>query len=97
MNLLALIQGLIIIIVIGMIYSLWRTTKAYGGLVGKGLRWIGLGMVFFSLEALDRVLGDLSYVKSFGFGNAEFVHNVILLLGLLFSGIGFSKLTSIGK
>ncbi len=91
------IQIFVFIIIIGVIYSLWRTAKAYGGLVGTGLKWIGLGMIFFSLEALDRVLGNLSFVASLGFANPELVHNFILLFGLLFAGIGFSKLTKIAK
>lgn len=91
------IQIFVFIIIIGVIYSLWRTARAYGGLVGTGLKWIGLGMIFFSLEALDRVLGNLSFVASLGFANPELVHNFILLFGLLFAGIGFSKLTKIAK
>lgn len=91
------LQILAVIIILGMLYSLWRTTRAYGGLIGAGLRWIGLGVVFFSLEALDRVLGDLSYIGSFSSGNPELAHNVVLLLGLIFSGIGFSYLTKVAK
>lgn len=97
MELLPLIQGFVVIIMIGAIYSLWQTSRAYGGLVGKGLRWIGLGICFFSLEALDRVLGHLSFVNAFFGINAEVVHYALLLLGLLFSGIGFSVLTKINK
>lgn len=93
-----IIQIFIFIVVVGVIYSLWRTARAYGGLVGAGLKWIGLGMIFFSLEALDRVLQNLSFVASFaGFLDPELVHNLLLLFGLLFAGIGFSKLTKIAK
>lgn len=92
-----LIQVLIVIIIFGVIYSLWQTTRAYGGLIGSALKWIGVGMVFFSIEALDRVLGNLSFVASWDIADPVIVHNMILLLGLLFSGIGFSKLTKIAK
>ncbi|TSA46019.1 hypothetical protein D4R52_01305 [bacterium] len=92
------IQGLVIIIVVGVIYSLWKTTRSYGGLIGAGLKWIGLGIVFFSLEAVDRALGYLSFVNSFVSGeNAYLAHNALLLLGLLFSAIGFSRLTRLSK
>lgn|SRR3989338_2577664 len=97
MSLVLVIQVLVVIIIFGIVYSLWQTTKSYGGLIGGALKWIGIGMVFFSLEALDRVLGNLSFVNSFGLADPSSVHNVILLLGLLFSAIGFSKLTKIAK
>ena len=93
-----LVQIFVVVIVIGIAHSLWRTTKAYGGLIGGALKWIGLGIVFFALEALDRVLGNWSFVSSlFQGNNAELAHNAILLLGLAFSAIGFSRLTKIAK
>ena len=91
-----LVQAFVVVIVIGGVYNLWRTAKAYGGIVGSGLRWLGLGMIFFSLESIDRVLGNLSFVDSISATNAGLIHNIILLLGLLFSGIGFSRLTKVG-
>ena len=97
MSIQTVVQILAVIIILGMLYSLWQTTRAYGGLIGAGLRWIGLGMVVFSLEALDRVLGNLSYISSFSSGNPELAHNIVLLLALIFSGIGFSYLTKVTK
>lgn len=97
MNAAALVQAFVLIIIIGVAYSLWRTTKVYGGLIGTALKWMGLGMIFFSLEALDRVLGPLGFVKSISVTDPEMAHNIILLLGLLFSGIGLSKLRKIAK
>ena len=58
---------------------------------------IGIGMLFFSLEALDRVLGNDGFVVNLTRDNSELVHNLILLCGLVSSGIGFSKLTKIAK
>lgn len=86
-----LVRSFVIVIIIGVVYSLWRTTKAYGGLIGSGLKWIGLGIVLFSLESLDRVLGNLSFIDPLSAQNAESIHNVVLVFGLLFSGIGFSR------
>lgn len=91
------VQIFVVVIVVGVAYSLWQTTKAYGGLIGGALKWIGLGIVFFSLEALDRVLANLSFVNSLFSKNSETVHNIILLFGLALSAIGFSKLTRIAK
>src|SRR3989344_4390580 len=90
-----LVQAFVIIIVIGGVYNLWRTANTYGGIVGNGLRWLGMGMILFSLKSLDRVLGNLSFIAPVSPANADLLHNIILLLGLLFSGIGFSKFTKI--
>lgn len=92
-----LVRVFVIVIILGVVYSLWRTAKVYGGLIGSGLKWIGLGIVFFSLESLDRVLGDLSFLNSISPESPEVVHNVVLIFGLLFSGIGFSQLLKITK
>ena len=93
-----LIQVLIVFIIFGVVYSLWKTTMAYGGLIGAALKWIGIGMLFFSLEAADRALGNLSFINSLASAdNAYFLHSIILLLGLLFSAIGFSRLTRAAK
>lgn len=99
MNLVWLIQIFFVIVIVGVVYNLWRTAQAYGGLVGAGLRWIGAGMVFFSLEALDRVLGNLSFVGALaGTGPAApLLQNLFLILGLIFSAVGFSKLTKVAK
>ena len=89
-----------LIVILGVIYSLWQTTRAYGGLIGTALKWIGIGIVFFSIEAFDRVfgaIGNFSVVSSLGFFEPSLIHNTLLLLGLFFSGIGFSKLTRIAK
>lgn len=97
MNLSLFVQIFMVVIVIGMVYTLWRTSNSFGGLIGNSLRFIGIGILFFSLEALDRVLGNIGVVSSIAPNNQELVHQGLLLFGLLFSGIGFSKLTKIAK
>lgn len=95
-----ILQGFIAVIIIGVVYSLWQTTKSYGGLIGSALKWIGLGIVFFTVESFDRVFatfGNLSILNVLGFADPDLVHNFLLVLGLLFSGVGFSKLTRIAK
>ena len=94
------LQGLIFVIIIGVIYSLWATTKSYGGAIGSAPKWIGVGILFFTVEALDRIFGtlaDLSFVNSLEFTDPVLLHHSLMFLGLLFSGIGFSKLTRAAK
>lgn len=92
-----LLPALLVFIIAGVIYSLWQTTVAYGGLIGTAIKWIGVGMLFFALEAIDRALGDLGFVRLFSDQTSYIVHNIVLLLGLSFAGIGFSKLTRASK
>jgi len=93
----SLVQILFVLILLGGVYNLWRTAKTYGGLIGRGLKWLGLGIIIFSIEALDRVMGEFSFVDSLTFVDPELAHNFLLLLGLLFSAFGFSVLQKIGK
>jgi hypothetical protein len=92
---------LLLVTVIGVVYNLWKTTKAYGGLIGQGLRRFGFGIVFLVAEALDRIAvsfgsRDLfsSFIPKYYLSNA---HDTLLLLGLLFLAWGFSKLSSAVK
>ena len=95
-----ILQGLVLVIIIGVIYSLWETAKAYGGLIGTALKFIGAGILFFIIEAFDRIFGilvKLSFIDSVTILEPKLVHLIILLVGLLCSGIGFSKLTRAAK
>lgn len=93
MNFNILIQVLVAVIVIGVIYNLWQTTKAYGGLIGSALKWIGLGMLLFSFGALERSATLLGFTLK----NGSLIQDLVLLCGLFFSAIGFSQLTKISK
>ena len=90
-----LVQIFIVIIIVGGGYSLWKTTRVYGGKIGSGLKWIGSGMLVFAVESLDQVLGPLSVVKSISVENADDIHRLLLGLGLLLAAVGFSKLRRI--
>ena len=92
-----IIQGLVVIVIIGAVYSLWQTTRSYGGLVGAALKWIGLGMLIFAVVSLNRALGDIVIGSIASDFFSEMAENILLLLGLAFSGIGFSRLTKIAK
>lgn len=88
---------LTVAVVIGALYSLWKTTQAYGGIIGQGIRLIGAGSIFLAVEALDRM------TSSFGVGVIDglvssyyepLVHDVLLIIALLFTLFGFTKLLS---
>ena len=40
------IQIFIGIILVGVFYNIWSSTKAYGGLIGMAIRLLGVGMPF---------------------------------------------------
>jgi hypothetical protein len=92
---------LLIAVVIGVIYNLWKTTMAYGGLIGQGIRWVGVGIMFFSVIALDRVAQNFSQmgiVSGLVPPRYETVaQDTVLLLGLFFAAMGFVKLSSAVK
>ncbi len=94
-------SALMLAAVVGVLYNLWRTTRAFGGIIGQGLRMIGLGIVFLSVEALDRVAqsftdtGIISGLVSYNLNTT--VHNSIFVLGLFFVALGFIRLSSAVK
>ncbi|MCL5435812.1 MAG: hypothetical protein M1275_01915 [Patescibacteria group bacterium] len=92
---------LLLVTVIGVVYNLWKTTRAYGGLIGQGLRRFGFGIIFLVVEALDRIAQNFgspdllgTFVPRYYLSNS---HDILLLLGLLFLALGFSKLSSAVK
>lgn len=87
-----IIQGCIVAVIIGVFYNLMISTQAYGGIVGKSIRLIGIGILFFSLSAIERALVNFSIIHStFQTG---LIQDILSLLGLVFLGLGFSKLAS---
>lgn len=88
---------LLIAVVVGAGYNLIKTTRVYGGIIGKGLQRIGFGIVFFTIEALDRIavnFGSSSIVGQLsGFLPESAIHDLLLLLGLFFVTIGFIKMS----
>ena len=90
-----IIQALIVAIVIGVYYSLYRSTKLYGGLVGLAIRYLGVGMLFISVVVLEKIFINFGVIEA----SVDFslVQDVLNLIGLVFLGIGFSKLASVNK
>ena len=88
------VQGLMVAIVIGMFYNLWASTRAYGGLIGKAIRLLGVGILFISIAVIERVIGNFNIVDSLFLSVAQ---DVLNLLGLFFLAFGFSKLAAASK
>ena len=90
-----IIQGLIAIIIIGVFYSLWVSTKIYGGIIGKAIRLLGIGMIFVAITVIERVLINFSILETSS--NLSIAQDFMSLIGLIFLGLGFSKLASGSK
>jgi len=92
---------LLVVVVIGVIVNLWKTTRKYGGIVGNGLRLVGTGMVFLSVEALDRAaqsLGNAGVIASIITEKYQpIVHDLLLVIALFFVALGFIKFHSVTK
>jgi len=92
---------LLIIVVVGVLINLWRTTRKYGGIVGQALRLIGTGIAVLSVEALDRATqslagqGIIAGITSEPF--TQVTHDLILVLALFFVTLGFVKFYSATK
>ena len=89
------IQGLLIAVMIGVFYNLMASTRAYGGIIGKALRLIGVGILFLSIAMIERSLVNFSVIESTL--NSSLAQDMLSLLGLIFLGFGFSKLASSTK
>ena len=85
-----IIQGCIAAIIIGIFYNIWETTKVYGGLIGAAIRLLGIGMLFITVAVIERVLLNANII--FSSSNLALAQDAFNVIGLVFLGIGFSKL-----
>jgi hypothetical protein len=90
-----ILQALIIVILIGMLFSVWKTSHAYGGIIGSAVRLIGVGITLLSVLVLERMLVNFSVVENTA--NMRMVQDILTLLSLLFLSWGFKKLASVAK
>ncbi|MBX4205403.1 MAG: hypothetical protein KW788_04465 [Candidatus Doudnabacteria bacterium] len=89
------VQGLVLVIIIGGFYSLYSSTKAYGGLIGKAIRFLGAGMLFIVISVIERILLNFQvFEPSMTMG---LIQDAFTLLGVLFLGLGFSRLAAAAK
>ncbi len=90
-----IIQALILVILIGMMYSLWMTTRAYGGLIGNAIRYIGIGMIMVAVVVLVKMLINFNVVTNSP--NLQLAQDLMTLLSLIFLSMGFKRLANIAK
>jgi len=95
-----IITGLMVIVIVGAIYNLWRTTRAYGGIIGNGLRRIGVGSLILVIVALDRLALNFKVGLISGLVLEKYqsiVHDILLIAALFFILVGYNKLLSVTK
>ncbi|MEO8065792.1 MAG: hypothetical protein ABI643_02975 [Candidatus Doudnabacteria bacterium] len=90
-----IIQGFIAVIVIGVFYNLWVSTKVYGGIIGVAIRLLGFGVLFVTISVIERVLINFSIIQSTT--NLALIQDIFNVIGLIFLGLGFSKLSSAAR
>jgi len=91
-----MIGGLLTIaVVIGVFYNLWNATRSFGGIIGQGIRRIGIGIVFLTLEAIDRIAQNFgasgAIATLFPLEYRSVMHDSLLLVALFFLSLGFAK------
>jgi len=89
------IQGLLGIIILGVFTNIWNSTKAYGGIIGGAIRFLGFGMLFMSISVLERILINFQIIAISP--NLSLAQDILSLLGLALLGIGFSRLAAATK
>jgi multisubunit Na+/H+ antiporter MnhC subunit len=89
------IQICIGVIVVGSFYSLWSSSKIYGGIIGTAVRLFGIGMLFFIMAVFERLLVSFSIIQPSV--NLDLTQQLFDLAGLIFLGWGFLKLASANK
>lgn len=89
------IQAFVAMIVIGMFYNLWISTKLYGGIIGKAVRLFGIGTLFITLAIIEHLLVVFQIIRSDP--RLAVAQDAFDLVGLIFLGLGFSALISATK
>lgn len=97
-----IVAGLLALgVVIGVLYNLWNVTRTFGGIIGQGLRRIGVGIIFLTLESLDRIaerFGGVGIVGAFApYDFLPIIHDALLLVALFFLALGFAKFSKATK
>jgi hypothetical protein len=90
-----IIQGLIAVIIIGMFHTLWTTTHAYGGMIGKSIRLLGLGILFITVAVIEKMLLNFGVIEPTS--NWAVIEDVLNLVGLSLLAWGFSRLASAAR
>lgn len=89
------IQGIIVAIIIGVFYNFWISSKAYGGIIGTAVRFLGVGMIFITIAVLEKIFVNFGIIAQTP--NMALIQDLLNLVGLFFLARGFSKLGSAAK
>ncbi|OGE81906.1 MAG: hypothetical protein A3H72_02505 [Candidatus Doudnabacteria bacterium RIFCSPLOWO2_02_FULL_48_8] len=95
MSLNLVIQGFIAVILVGIFYNVWVSTRVYGGIIGRAVRFLGIGMLFITIAVIEKILLNFALLQATP--NLSLAQDVLTLLGLFFLAMGFSKLASVAK
>lgn len=90
-----IIQGCVAVIIVGMFYNIWSSTKVYGGIIGKAIRLFGLGMLFITISIIENLLVTFLIIQNSP--ELALIQEIMNLAGLVFLGLGFWKLSSANK
>ncbi|MGE5297591.1 MAG: hypothetical protein ACM3KM_00310 [Acidobacteriaceae bacterium] len=89
-NFLLLVQGLIVAMMVGMFYVIWTTTQAFGGIIGKSLRFLGYGILFISVAVIEKMLINFDIIQESSM--VSLVQDIFNLIGLGLLSWGFRML-----
>lgn len=90
-----ILQALIVVIMIGMLYTVWHTARAYGGLIGRAVQMMGIGITLVSAVVLEKTLINFDVVENSP--NLAMAQDIFTLAALVFLFIGFRRLAKIAK
>lgn len=90
-------QMLTLLVVGGILYSLWVGMRGFGGIIGSALKRVGIGIFLISLTTVDAVIETASGFGSeniFGDGELhDFVHQLVPLIGFIILAVGLLRIT----
>ena len=86
------VQAFVAAILIGVIYNLIATTRSYGGIIGKAIRWIGVGILFISVAIIEKVLMNFEIMQVDT--NGLLAQDILFFLSLSCLAMGFYYLRS---
>jgi hypothetical protein len=95
LNVNLIIQGMMVAIMIGMFYVVWKTTHAYGGIIGHSIRLLGFGILFISAGVLEKMFVNFAVLDDTA--TVSLIQDVVNLIGLALLAWGFKKLAAATK
>ena len=78
-----------------MFYTVWATTRAYGGMIGNSIRLLAFGILFITIAVIEKILINFQIIEDLA--NASMIQDVLNLIGLALLFWGFKKLASASR